>query len=76
MEKWSKNKNCKSHLIFIIQRHDVDYFRVYAERDCIYSRAVWNSLKNIDIRAYKIKWDPKKGCHGWKRLPILWWVNN
>ena len=68
-------KGGKSHLIYIIQRYDVDYFRIFAERDPIYARAVWNAIRDgVNVQAYKVKWDPKKGCSGWKSVPIVWWL--
>ena len=64
----------KSHLVFIIQRYDVEYFRLYAERDPIFAKKVFKAMKYINLHVFKVKWDVKKGCYGWKSVPILWWI--
>ena len=72
--KWSKSKNNRSHLVFIIQRDDIEYFRLYAEKDPIFAKYVFKSQKNIQIHVFKVKWDVNKGCYGWKSVPLLWWI--
>ena len=72
---WAKKKSTnKSHLVFIIQRYDVEYFRLYAERDPIFAKKVFKAMKYINLHVFKVKWDYDKGCYGWKSVPILWWI--
>lgn len=73
--KWSKKKNNRSHLVFIVQRNDIKYFRLFVEKDPIFAKAVFNALKNINLHVFKVKWDSNKGCYGWKKIPIIWWLN-
>ena len=73
LQKYARNnKNDQAWLIFLVQRNDIDYFRLNVERDPYYARAVLNALHtNVVVRAFKICWT-EMGCRGWKEIPIIW----
>lgn len=73
LERFCKTKNNMSHLIYIIQRNDVEYFRLHLNRDPIYAKATWRAMFNgVKIHVYKIKWDLKQGCCCFQSVPFLW----
>lgn len=66
-------KNHQSHLIFIIQRYDVDAFEIYSDKDFVYAKTLWDAItKGLQVHVYKVKWVPAVGCYMWTSVPLKW----
>lgn len=72
LNEWSKKSNHISHLIFIIQREDADYFEIN-KKDKVLSNVIFNSVANntICLSQYRVTWN-EKGCTGFKSVPCFW----
>lgn len=72
LERFCQKPHQHSHLIYIVQRYDVDRFRLYREKDPVYTRAMWKAMFNgMNVHVFKVQWT-HQGCRKFKQIPLIW----
>ena len=71
LKSWATSGH-KAWLVYVVQRNDVNVFRLNVERDPFYASAVQDAMQHgVTVKAYKVEWTIH-GCRGWKELDIIW----